>query len=1220
MADFIPETAEDQVDDHVWAFDRLAGFLAGGLTTAERLRTQRHLAGCDECRRVVAGLEAMDARIRRLFAGFQPPATLEDRTVNALRTTSAKPANRRRAAWTWPMKGMLVAAGVMLLVGVGAMLAQQLEMAGVPLMGMLVDDSKSMSVSDEARRDSLQTIYANLSSAGLPVAEDSNGRANWREKLEPRMESEFEMVKREPAPGQIKHKLGVNNVISGVAPGGQLTPQSGGVTYSYVAGNPNGDVKDSPPPTGVPATSGFGNKLLVEPSDRKVAGSFFGRSGATASPEGESKSQWGMKKAEVTSSTATLNMPALPVVAPLSSAPVAMPTPAPDFGYGVPPAVAAPPPTMSPPPPPGGDVYFRPGESAPTSSAKDKELTAERDRKFSEERKGNLLTRNQELETTIGSLEQKKAKNPVEEAATDQQNAEKAIVAQADKSDNPDKAPALPQVRRIIIRSGDIEFEVDSFDAAVAGIFRIISKTKDAFVATVNSDKLANGKMKGSVVVRMPPERLDDFVLELRQTLGKNGELKGQRIGSEDVTKRYTDLESELKAHRTMETRLLQIMKEAKGTMKDLLAVEKDLGVYREKIEKIEGELRYYANLAAMSTLTITLQEKEIRAAAAFTETEQVKTGIEVEDVEKAYQDAQAAIRELKGRIGRAEMKQQGAGQFAATLVFELPPDQAGAMRDRLRQLGNMVRLDIERVQKMDNGGLPTTDAKIRRGDTEFHVALYNLANVEPRETTTMTLVVADVPAVYRKIRATLAGLKMQTRNANLQENDKTDVVGNLDFNIRRADEPTVQQALDAAGEIVKRTVSRRADATNVTDSKIGFSVRIVSTATIEPRESIRRLIAVADVGVAFHRLEAALAAKELRGHVRNAVLDEARRQDASATLDFDISRADEPAIRKLLDDLGEGLGSKSDRKTGDNFTDAKVLYSIGFIPEATVEARDLVKATVAAVDVQDAYQKLRTQIAGLKGLVRSGTVQETDRRNITAHLDVVVAKADEPAVQASLADLGEILSRSNERLPDGERVTATKTAFRIDLVSANMIEPRKSIEIDVEVDKVKERVAELSAAVLKAGGRIFDGPLIGTQKNGKIGGLVKFDVPLTATDGILLQIESANSGRRPPEEKVNEDSKAPAGRLAIARIEVRLHTADLLVPNDEGIGPQLWWGLSWSLRGLLISMSWLVGAIVFVGPWLLLIVGIVWLTMRAFRKPPAAETETVPASAPPGS
>ena len=118
---------------------------------------------------------------------------------------------------------------------------------------------------------------------------------------------------------------------------------------------------------------------------------------------------------------------------------------------------------------------------------------------------------------------------------------------------------------RIVIRSGELEFEVDSFDAAVATITKLVTATKGGFVATVNSDKLANGKVRGSVVVRVPPDQLDKFVLDLRKELGKTGELKNQRIGSQDITKQYTDLESRLRAARTMEERLLTIIKDGKG-------------------------------------------------------------------------------------------------------------------------------------------------------------------------------------------------------------------------------------------------------------------------------------------------------------------------------------------------------------------------------------------------------------------------------------------------------------------------------------------------------------------------------------------------------------------------------------------------------------------------------------------------------------------------------
>src|SRR5262249_46801346 len=147
----------------------------------------------------------------------------------------------------------------------------------------------------------------------------------------------------------------------------------------------------------------------------------------------------------------------------------------------------------------------------------------------------------------------------------------------------------------------------------------LVTGIKGAFVGTVNSDKLPNGKVKGTIVVRTPPESLDSLVLDLRKELGKGGELKSVKLASADVTKQYTDLESRLRAARAMETRLLKMIQDGKGDIEQVLKAEKELGVWRTKIEESEGELRYMANLAALSTLTITLTEKEIRAAVGVT-------------------------------------------------------------------------------------------------------------------------------------------------------------------------------------------------------------------------------------------------------------------------------------------------------------------------------------------------------------------------------------------------------------------------------------------------------------------------------------------------------------------------------------------------------------------------------------------------------------------------
>src|SRR5262249_1227279 len=223
---------------------------------------------------------------------------------------------------------------------------------------------------------------------------------------------------------------------------------------------------------------------------------------------------------------------------------------------------------------------------------------------------------------------------------------------------DPQRTDSPPFPRKIIIRSGEIEFEIESFDSAVAAVTKLVNDIKGGFVATVNSEKLPNGKVRGSVVVRVPPEHLDRLLLDLRKELGKGGELKNLRVGSQDITKQYTDLESRLRAARTMEERLLQIIKTGKGEIKDLLQAEKELGVWRTKIEEIEGELRYYSNLVSLSTLTITLFEKEIRAPFAIVETERVQMGVEVEDVDKALQQAVAAVTEAKGRVTKSELKQ----------------------------------------------------------------------------------------------------------------------------------------------------------------------------------------------------------------------------------------------------------------------------------------------------------------------------------------------------------------------------------------------------------------------------------------------------------------------------------------------------------------------------------------------------------------------------------
>ncbi len=866
--------------------------------------------------------------------------------------------------------------------------------------------------------------------------------------------------------------------------------------------------------------------------------------------------------------------------------------------------------------------------------------------------------------------------------------------------------------KRIIIRSGDIDFEVDSFDQAVGIIYNLIAKTKGGVVATTNSDKLANGKMRGTVVVRMPPEELDDFVAAMRTGLGKFGELTGQRIGSQDVTKHYTDMESELRGLRVSEERLIVMLKDSKAQLKDLLAVETQLAKTRTSLEKIEGELRYYANLAAMSTLTINLNEKEIRLASGVVESERVQAGVESEDVDKAFQDTKAAIDELKGRVFKSELKQFAAGQFNAILQFDIAPESAGLMRDRLKQIGVVARLEIDRVQKVTGGGAATRESKIKRGDTQFMVSIYNLANVAPRETVNATIVGADVPASYVKIRSLVAKLKGNLRNTSMQNTDVRNIAAVLDFDIRRVDEPAVQAALAEAGEFLGRRIDRSAESENVTDTKVRFALRLISVGSIQARETNNLAIAAVDVPASYRKVRDAVV--KAKGYMRNANLEELDKSNVKATLDFDVMRSEEPALLTALAEAGEILGRRVERAAeSDNVTDARVRFAVRLLSVSSIQARESNNLALAAVDVPASYRKVRDAVAKAKGHMRNANLQETDKSNISATLDFDVLRNDEAALLAAIADAGEILTRRLDRRPEGEsvtdakigfsvtmqsvaaiparettiltiaatdvpaafaklreaaskakaqiraanlqendrenmtavldfdvlradedtmltalaaageqlkrqvdrqasgaNVTDAKVLFKVQLESASAIPPRDLFELHIKVDNVEDKLKAFRASVHEAQGRIVDGPKKGRLPNGKMVARVTYHVPLIAAPGIS---ESFKNAGRVEGQNEAKNTKAPEGKLALAEFVLKIYDTEPIVPNDEGFLTQLRNGASVSLRGLSMTVSFLLAAILFAGPWLLLL----WIGYRLARRmwgSPAVVAATEPA------
>jgi hypothetical protein len=416
------------------------------------------------------------------------------------------------------------------------------------------------------------------------------------------------------------------------------------------------------------------------------------------------------------------------------------------------------------------------------------------------------------------------------------------------------------------------------------------------------------------MTVRMPPDQLDKFVLDLRQQLGKTAELKAQKIGSEDVSKVYVDLESGLKSARTMQERFLKMIKEGKGQIKDLIAAEQALGTWNTKVEEYEGQLRYYRDLISLSTVTITMHEKDIRVAAVARESERVQAGVEVEDVEKAMREVLKAVDDAKGRVTRQELKQFAGGQYSAVLEFDVPQAGAGPVRDRLNQLGTVARLDIDRVRTPEGGDKLPMDGRLQRGNTQFILSLYNLANVTPQETVVLHVAAADVAAAYRAVRAAVVKAKGRIMGAALEQKSPQDIGANMTFAVPREAEPAVSAALGEAGEVLTRSVTRVATpvgATDkdqsklVTDKKVEYRLELISATAIAPRETVAMAVEVTDVEQALDVLTAKV--KELKGRIVEGPKSAHELNGrVTALVVYEVPLPAEPAVAEKLRNSGQ--------------------------------------------------------------------------------------------------------------------------------------------------------------------------------------------------------------------------------------------------------------------------------------------------------------------------
>lgn len=164
-----------------------------------------------------------------------------------------------------------------------------------------------------------------------------------------------------------------------------------------------------------------------------------------------------------------------------------------------------------------------------------------------------------------------------------------------------------PQDKRMIIRTGTMSIENDSFDETEAKA-KEIAKNLGGFITNSTAQVNQSGKKQGTLTIRVQADKYDALLAELAKT----GKVMNQNITGRDVTEEFVDAEARLKTQRELETRLLQLLAEKTANLTAVVEVEQKLANVRENIEKTEGRMRMLKDQASYSTITLSIYEPAI--------------------------------------------------------------------------------------------------------------------------------------------------------------------------------------------------------------------------------------------------------------------------------------------------------------------------------------------------------------------------------------------------------------------------------------------------------------------------------------------------------------------------------------------------------------------------------------------------------------------------------
>ncbi len=159
---------------------------------------------------------------------------------------------------------------------------------------------------------------------------------------------------------------------------------------------------------------------------------------------------------------------------------------------------------------------------------------------------------------------------------------------------------------RKIIKNGDLSIQTREFDEFLTSLNRsILSVGGYVEASSINGNSYNKNRMRSAdVTARVPAENLDAFCDQVSEL----GNVTYKNLYTRDVTLTYVDLESHVKALRTEQQTLMDLLAKAEK-VEDIILIQNRLSDVLYEIESYESTLRTFDDQIAYSSVHLSIQE-----------------------------------------------------------------------------------------------------------------------------------------------------------------------------------------------------------------------------------------------------------------------------------------------------------------------------------------------------------------------------------------------------------------------------------------------------------------------------------------------------------------------------------------------------------------------------------------------------------------------------------